>query len=145
MHATVYGTKCGVVCGAIVRWLGLRRNTARFRAVSHSKRPYTAKLRLKIRLSVIIDQGNWLVISIESNYIKSTIRKCLFTSERFFERERKIDWFLERWKKEVSFADLKLLVRCFYLPYQHENHAQKSLKWFLLSSISLEWMDNFIW
>jgi hypothetical protein len=31
--------------------------TGRFRAVSHRKRPYTAKLRLKIRLSVIIDPG----------------------------------------------------------------------------------------
>ncbi len=31
--------------------------TACFRAVSHCKRPYTAKLRLKIRLSVIIDPG----------------------------------------------------------------------------------------
>jgi hypothetical protein len=30
---------------------------ARFRAVSHRKGPYTMKLRLKIRLSVIIDQG----------------------------------------------------------------------------------------
>jgi hypothetical protein len=29
-------------------------------AVSHRKRPYTAKLRLKIRLSVIIDTGNYV-------------------------------------------------------------------------------------
>jgi hypothetical protein len=46
------------VYGAILRWPGLRWNTARFRAVSHRKRPYTAKLRLKIRLPVIIDPGN---------------------------------------------------------------------------------------
>jgi hypothetical protein len=33
-------------------------HTVRFRAVSHRKRPYTAKLRLKIRLSVVIGPGN---------------------------------------------------------------------------------------
>jgi hypothetical protein len=63
MHTTVYGTKCSVVYGVVLRWPGLRRNTARFRAVSHRKRPYTAKLRLKIRLSVIIDPGSVCVHS----------------------------------------------------------------------------------
>ncbi len=82
MHTTVYGTKCGVVYGAIIRWPGLRRNTARFRAVSHRKRPYTVKLRLKIRLSVIIDQGNDYFWKKQKSFRLSFT--FLFSVEHFF-------------------------------------------------------------
>ncbi len=43
------------------------RIKARFHAVSHRKRPYRVKLRLKIRLSVIIDLGGDLVHDIHEN------------------------------------------------------------------------------
>ncbi len=55
------------------------KTTARFRAISHRKRAHMAKLRLKIRLSVIIDLGslqNWPGIIFKSN---KQIRQMLHT------------------------------------------------------------------
>jgi hypothetical protein len=57
----------------------MARITARFRAVSHRKRPHMAKLRLKIRLSVTIDLGSlqsWPGIIFKSN---KQIRQMLHT------------------------------------------------------------------
>jgi hypothetical protein len=82
----------------------LRRNTARFRAVSHRKRPHTAKLRLKICLSVIIGPGysislllssaffHWLKIKIKNRghieYERLCLSQMLSHAAFVYERER---------------------------------------------------------
>jgi hypothetical protein len=133
MHTTVYGAKCDVVYGAILRWPGLRWNTARFRAVSHRKRAYTAKLRLKIRLSVIIDQvyynsfsnATLLVIPITSKLVKTALhqfhisphdtvnqtvirmRSIIWLDYSMFIRQSKIEPMNDYLQKDVSTSFIK--------------------------------------